>query len=55
MQSIIDMEKCCHIVELLDENILNISRNAHPKITFMAMSMQMGALLKGEDLSPVNI
>jgi DNA polymerase-3 subunit delta' len=55
MQSIIDMEKCYHIVELLDENILNISRNAHPKITFMAMSMQMGALLKGEDLSPVNI
>lgn len=55
MQSIIDMEKCYHIVQLLDENIRNISRNAHPKITFMAMSMQMGALLRGENLSPVNI
>ena len=55
MQSIIDAEKAHSIVSILDQNVLNISRNAHPKITFMAMSMQLRALLRGETLSPINI
>ena len=54
MKNIIDIEKSEKIVGIFNSGISEISRNANPKINFMAGSILMGAVLKGEELSLVN-
>jgi DNA polymerase-3 subunit delta' len=53
MKAIIDLPKLEGIISLLESGITEISRNANPRICFMAKSIQLGAVMKGEELSLV--
>ncbi len=46
MKKIIDLEMGTKIVHILNQSIEHISRNANPKILFMANSLQLGDVLK---------
>ena len=53
MKAIIDISKLEGIISLIESGIIEISRNANPRICFMAKSIQLGAVMKGEELSLV--
>ncbi|HMQ06069.1 MAG TPA: hypothetical protein PKC30_02155 [Saprospiraceae bacterium] len=46
MTQVIDKEICFQLIEIMNEGIIHISRNANPKISFMADSIAMGNILK---------
>ena len=50
MKSIIDIAKSEQLIEIINEEINHISRNANAKISFMASSMTIGSILKGEEI-----
>ena len=51
MKSILDITKSESITSMLDASISHISRNANAKISFMADSMSLGSIMRGEQVS----
>ena len=48
MAKVLDFEKIMQIVELINDNIYYIERNANPKILFLDTSIQMHQIMKGQ-------
>lgn len=49
MAKVLDFEKIAQIVELLNDNIYYIERNANPKVLFLATSIQMHRIMKTQN------
>ena len=48
MAKVLDFEKIMQIVELINDNIYYIERNANPKILFLDTSIHMHQIMKGQ-------
>lgn len=54
MAGLLDFTKIESLVELLNDSITNIQRNAHPKILMMDLAMQCNSVMRAEKLLNIN-